>query len=62
MLQHALTIPLNYEISWQLTKVNDYTKSNAMYGINNYLYKNWETSVDAYTTDQYATIEEEFNK
>lgn len=62
MLQHALTIPLNYEVSWQLTKVNDYTRSNAMFGINNYMYKNWETSVDAYTTDQYASIEEEFNK
>lgn len=56
MLEHALSIPMNYEVSWQLTKVNDYTKSNAMYGIHNYLYKNWETSVDAYTTDQYAEI------
>ena len=56
MLQHALSIPMQYEVSWQLTKVNDYTKSNAMYGIHNYLYKNWETSVDAYTTDQYAEI------
>ena len=56
MLQHALSIPMQYEVSWQLTKVNDYTKSNAMYGIHNYLYKNWETSVDAYTTEQYEAF------
>lgn len=62
MLQHALSIPMNYEISWQLTKVNDYSKSNAMYGIQNYKYKNWETSVDAYTTEEYAKIVEEASK
>ena len=56
MLEHALSIPMQYEVSWQLTKVNDYTKSNAMYGIQNYLYKNWETSVDAYTTEEYAGL------
>lgn len=56
MLEHALSIPMQYEVSWQLTKVNDYTKSNAMYGIHNYLYKNWETSVDAYTTEEYAGL------
>ncbi len=61
MLQHALSIPIYYEINWQLTHVNDYTKSNAMYGIQNYMYKNWETSVDAYTTEQYKAFEEEFN-
>lgn len=62
MLQHALSVPIYYEISWQLTHVNDYTKSNAMYGIQNYMYKNWETSVDAYTTEQYKAIEEGTNK
>ena len=62
MLQHALSVPMTLEIGWQLTHVNDYTKSNAMFGIQNYMYKNWETSVDAYTTEQYAAIEEEFYK
>lgn len=62
MLQHALSVPTLLEISWQLTHVNDYTKSNAMYGIQNYMYKNWETSVDAYTTEQYDAIAEEFYK
>lgn len=62
MLQHALSVPMNYEVSWQLTRVNDYTKSNAMYGIQNYLYKNWETSVDAYTTEEYKALAEEASK
>lgn len=62
MLEHALSVPAQYEVSWQLTHVNDYTKTNAMFGIQNYMYKNWETSVDAYTTEQYETIKEEFYK
>ena len=62
MLQHALAIPVQYEVSWQLTKVNDYTKSNALYGINNYLYKNWQTSVDPYTTEQIEAFKAEYNK
>lgn len=62
MLQHALSIPAQLEVSWQLTHVNDYSRSNAMFGIQNYMYKNWETSVDAYTTEQTAKFAEEFNK
>lgn len=62
MLEHALSLPVYYEVSWQLTHVNDYSKSNAMYGIQNYMYKNWETSVDAYTTEQYESIQEEYYK
>jgi len=30
---------------------------NAMYGIQNYTYKNWKTSVDAYTTEQYKEFQ-----
>ena len=62
MLQHALTGPAQLEVSWQLTHVNDYSRSNAMFGIMNYKYKNWETSVDAYTTEQTAKFAEEYNK
>ncbi|MCD8020765.1 MAG: ABC transporter substrate-binding protein [Clostridiales bacterium] len=60
MLEHALSIPTQLEVSWQLTKVNDYSRSNAMFGIQNYMYKNWETSVDAYTTAQYDEFKEAF--
>lgn len=53
MIENVLTLPCNYNIGWQLTHVNDYTAKNALYGIQNYKYVGWETSVDAYTTEQY---------
>lgn len=56
MIENALVIPCNYNISWQLTHVNDYTVKNAPYGIQNYKYVGWETSVDAYTTEQYQSF------
>jgi oligopeptide transport system substrate-binding protein len=61
-LQNVLTLPHSYEISWQLTHINDYSKPNAAYGCQNYLYKNWETSVDAYTTEQYEELAKEYQK
>ena len=61
MLQHAFVIPCNYTVNWQLTKVNDYTKMYALYGIDNYLYKNWETSTEPYTTEQYDQFIADFN-
>lgn len=61
MLDHALSIPMYLEVSWQLTHINDYTRSNAMFGIQNYMYKNWDTSVEAYTTEQYEKFAEDYN-
>lgn len=62
MLKHAMTIPYNLDISWQLSKINDYSVSHAIYGMQNAKYKDWETSVDAYTTEDYEKFAEEFNK
>ena len=61
LLNHALTIPSNYENSWQLTKINDYSKMYALYGCQNNTYKNWETSTVPYTAEDYARFEAEFN-
>lgn len=61
LLNHALTIPSNYENAWQLTKINDYSKMYALYGCQNNTYKNWETSTVTYTADDYARFEAEFN-
>ena len=55
-VQHALTIPWYIDISWELTKVNDYTKIYAAYGISTYRYENWETSDTLYTTEQYEAF------
>ena len=49
-----MAIPTYYNIPWQLTKVNVYSKPFAMFGMQNNLYKNWETSEEPYTTEQYA--------
>lgn len=53
MLENCLTMPAQYEVLLALTHVNDYSKINAMYGICNYKYVDWQTSEDAYTTEQY---------
>ena len=53
MLENALTLPALYEVLLALTHINDYTKINAMYGICNYKYVDWQTSEEAYTTEQY---------
>ena len=62
MLKHALVTPCNYNIAWQITKINDYSRSNAMYGAQNDSWKNVETRTDAYTTEEYAAIAAEYNK
>ncbi len=61
LLQHALVIPCSYTLNWQLTRVNDYSKMYALYGIDNNLYKNWETSRDIFTTADYERFQAEFN-
>ena len=53
MLTNVLTCPANLDVLWTLTHANDYSKINAMYGICNYKYVDWETSEEAYTTEQY---------
>ncbi len=51
-LNHALTIPCSYEVSWELTKVNNYSKVYSMYGMQSYRYVDWTTSDVPYTTEQ----------
>ncbi len=56
MIENALAHPLYYAIQWNLTKVNPYSKPNAMYGVCNAKYKNWETSAEPYTTAEIDAI------
>ncbi len=53
MIEHALIIPCYYNVSWQLTCVNDYSKIYAAYGNQSTRYVNWETNSDMYTTADY---------
>ena len=52
-LDENLIFPTVYDITWCLTHANEYSKINAMYGPCNYKAVNWETSEEAYTTEQY---------
>ena len=53
-LNHALVIPCSYDVGWELTKINNYTKVYSMYGMQGYRYVDWETSLTPYTTEQMA--------
>ena len=52
MLNHALVIPCSYEVAWELTKINNYSKVYSMYGMQGYRYVDWETSTVPYTTEE----------
>lgn len=51
-LNHAITIPLYYNVSWCLSKIDLSSRMNAMYGCQNDKFKNWVTNADGYTTEQ----------
>ncbi|MBQ9211387.1 MAG: hypothetical protein IJ153_06770 [Clostridia bacterium] len=55
-INHALAIPCNYEVAWELTKINNYSKVYSMYGMQGYRYVDWETSTEAYTTEQMEAL------
>lgn len=62
LLENAYVVPLytgGHEI--QVTKVNDYSKPDAKYGIANKKIKYWEAKSEAYTTEEYEKLEKEFN-
>ena len=52
-LDENLIFPTVYDITWCLTHVNESSKINALYGPCNSKAVNWETSEEAYTTEQY---------
>ncbi|MBR5380864.1 MAG: hypothetical protein IK140_10100 [Clostridia bacterium] len=55
-LGHALVIPCSYEVSWELTKINNYSKVYSMYGMQAYRYVDWETSTVPFTTEEMAAF------
>lgn len=52
LLDHVLTLPCNYSISWCLTKVDNDSKMHSMYGIQDSKMKNWETNSEGYTSEE----------
>ena len=60
-LEENLVFPTVYDVTWCLTHANEYSKINAMYGPCNYKAVNWETSEEAYTTEQYEEFAAAFD-
>lgn len=55
LLENVLVLPCNYNIAWALTHINEYSyKSTKL--------KNWETSVEPYTTEQYQKFVEAYEQ
>ena len=54
MLNSVLACPCNFDVSWTLTHANEYSKIN-------YKAVNWETSEEAYTTEQYEEFAAAFD-
>ena len=55
-IENALTIPASYEVAWELTCINPYSKVYSAYGIQAYRYVNWETNDQIYTTEEIAAL------
>ena len=53
---HVFTIPCSYEVAWELTKVNNYSKVYSMYGMQAYRYVDWEAQTEPYTTEEMAAL------
>ena len=61
MLEHALVIPCSYEVGWELTKINNYSKVYSMYGMQAYRYVDWETNDAPYTTEEMEALAAAYN-
>ena len=61
MIDKALVIPWSYDVSWQLTGINDYSKIYTAYGIQAERYVNWESKLELYTTEDYAAAKDAYN-
>lgn len=46
----------------ELTRINDYSRISAPYGVQDYRYVNWETNVDGYTTEDYKRLLAEYEE
>jgi oligopeptide transport system substrate-binding protein len=51
MIEHNLCMPMVVNVKWQLTRINDYSKS-----VKGRLYQGWETNSEMYSTADYNTF------
>ena len=63
LYKHAVIIPMRLNATaWSLTKVNGFSTPFAAFGIQMDVYKNWETSTETYSAEDYARFEQEYNQ
>ena len=54
MIENVLVLPCYYNVSWCLTKVDPFSKMNAIFGCQNDKMKNWVTNAEGFTTEEIA--------
>ena len=58
MLEHALVFPCYYQIGWGLSKVDNDTKMQPMFGSVGEKMKNWGSNVNGYTSEEKGVAEQ----
>lgn len=61
-IENGLIIPHYYKSSYCLTKIDLYSRMNAMYGSCNPKMKNWQTHNEPYTQAEWQVILDDYNK
>lgn len=62
MLDNAIVVPAMYQEMLALSNIDNSSRMNAKFGIQNEKMKNWKTSVDAYTTEEAEALANELEK
>ncbi len=57
MISHNLAMPMYVNANWELTNINDFSKS-----LKGQSYQNWETNSEGYTTEDYEAFEESWSQ
>ena len=58
MLQHAIVLPCYYQIGWCLSRVDNDTKMQPMFGSVGDKMKNWASNADGYTSEEKGVTEQ----
>lgn len=59
LLDNALVVPAMYQQMMALSRIDNTSKMEAPFGIQNDKFKNWKTNEEGYTTEEMNTLQEE---
>lgn len=60
-IENVIALPMYYNVSWRLNKVNNYSQIYSAYGMQSTRYVDWETDDAGYTTEQYEAFKAAYN-